>query len=81
MIGSKDRHIFTAIFIRFGFRDGYKGSVETILLQDVLLNGKVVTDHLKAPICHQAMWLSSAQGLVFTRKDIKDTGMTYLIDR
>lgn len=46
MIGSKDRHIFTAIFIRFGFRDGYKGSVETILLQDVLLNGKVVTDHL-----------------------------------
>lgn len=31
MIGSKDRHIFTA---------------ETILLQDVLLNGKVVTDHL-----------------------------------
>lgn len=46
MIGSKDRHIFTATFIRFGFRDGYKGSVETILLQDVLLNGKVVTDHL-----------------------------------
>lgn len=46
MIGPKDRHIFTATFIRFGFRDGYKGFVETILLQDVLLDGKVVTDHL-----------------------------------
>lgn len=46
MIGSKERHVFTATFIRFGFRDGYKGPVRTILLQDVLLNGEVVTDHL-----------------------------------
>lgn len=30
MIGSKDRHIFTAIFIRFGFRDGYKKSFPMI---------------------------------------------------
>lgn len=25
IIGSKERHVFTATFIRFGFRDGYKG--------------------------------------------------------
>lgn len=46
IIGSRDRHVFTATFIRFGFRDGYKGPVKTILLQDVLLDGKIVTDHL-----------------------------------
>lgn len=33
-------------FKPFGFRDGYKGPVKTILLQDVLLDGKIVTDHL-----------------------------------
>lgn len=38
IIGSRDRHVFTATFIRFGFRDGYKGPVKTILLQDVLLD-------------------------------------------
>lgn len=42
IIGSKERHVFTATFIRFGFRDGYKGPVKTILLQDVLLDGKEV---------------------------------------
>ena len=46
IIGSRDRHVSTATFIRFGFRDGYKGPVKTILLQDVLLDGKIVTDHL-----------------------------------
>lgn len=46
IIGSRDRPVFTATFIRFGFRDGYKGPVKTILLQDVLLDGKIVTDHL-----------------------------------
>lgn len=35
----------------------------------------------KAPIYYQAMWLSFVQGLVFTRKDIKDIGMTYSIGR
>lgn len=30
IIGSRDRHVFTATFIRFGFRDGYKGPVKTI---------------------------------------------------
>lgn len=29
IIGSRDRHVFTATFIRFGFRDGYKGPVKT----------------------------------------------------
>ena len=42
IIGSRDRHVFTATFIRFGFRDGYKGPVKTILLQDVLLDDKIV---------------------------------------
>lgn len=46
IIGSRDRHVFTATFIRFGFRDGYKGPVKTILLQNVLLDDKIVTDHL-----------------------------------
>lgn len=45
IIGSRDRHVFTSTFIRFGFRDGYKGPVKTILLQDVLLDDKIVTDH------------------------------------
>lgn len=42
IIGSRDRHVFTATFIRFGFRDGYKGPVKTILLQDVLLDGNII---------------------------------------
>ena len=46
IIGSRERHVLTATFIRFGFRDGYKGPVKTILLQDVLLDDKIVTDHL-----------------------------------
>lgn len=44
IIGSRDRHVFTATFIRFGFRDGYKGPVKTILLQDVLLDDKIVEE-------------------------------------
>lgn len=46
IIGSKGRHVFTATFIRFGFRNGYMGSVKTILLQDVSFDGKIVNDHL-----------------------------------
>ena len=45
-IGSKGRHVFTATFVRFGFRNGYIGSVKTILLQDVTLDSKIVSDHL-----------------------------------
>ena len=88
IIGSKERHVFTATFIRFGFRDGYKGPVKTILLQDVLLDGKVVTDHLWFDLTKgfkNADLLPGdvvdAQGLAFTRKDIKDTGMMYSVDR
>lgn len=40
IIGSRDRHVFTATFIRFGFRDGYKGPVKTILLQEVFIRKK-----------------------------------------
>lgn len=45
-IGSKERHVFTATFVRFGFRNGYIGSVKTMLLQDVTLDSKIVSDHL-----------------------------------
>lgn len=37
IIGSRDRHVFTATFIRFGFRDGYKGPVKTNLMKDCSL--------------------------------------------
>lgn len=45
-IGSKGRHVFTATFVRFGFRNGYIGPVKTMLLQDVTLDSKIVSDHL-----------------------------------
>ena len=41
-IGSKGRHVFTATFVRFGFRNGYIGPVKTMLLQDVTLDSKIV---------------------------------------
>ena len=45
-IGSKGRHVFTATFVRLGFRNGYIGPVKTMLLQDVTLDSKIVSDHL-----------------------------------
>ena len=46
-IGSQDRHTFTGIFIRTGWKSGYKGDLQTVLLQDVKdSNGEVITDHL-----------------------------------
>lgn len=45
-IGSKGRHVFTATFVRFGFRNGYIGPVKTMLLQDVTLDSKIASDHL-----------------------------------
>lgn len=45
-IGSKGRHVFTTTFVRFGFRNGYIGPVKTMLLQDVTLDSKIVSDHL-----------------------------------
>lgn len=38
--------MFTATFVRFGFRNGYIGPVKTMLLQDVTLDSKIVSDHL-----------------------------------
>ena len=32
--------------VRFGFRNGYIGPVKTMLLQDVTLDSKIVSDHL-----------------------------------
>lgn len=38
--------MFTATFVRLGFRNGYIGPVKTMLLQDVTLDSKIVSDHL-----------------------------------
>lgn len=46
-IGKEERHTFTGTFVKFGFKNGYMGPVETLLLVDVKDNkGNIVTDHL-----------------------------------
>ncbi|CCK84213.1 Protein of unknown function [Lactobacillus equicursoris 66c] len=43
-IGSKARHTFTGSFEKTGWKDGYRGSVQTILLLDIKdEHGQVVT--------------------------------------
>lgn len=78
MIGSKERHVFTATFIRFGFRDGYKGPVRTILLQNVLLDGEVVTDHLWFDL---TKGFKNADLLLGDVVEFCATGMMYSVDR
>jgi len=42
-----ERSVFTGVFVRFGEKNGYKGSVTTVLLQNIHdATGKKVTDHL-----------------------------------
>ena len=42
-----ERSVFTGVFVRFGEKNGYKGPVTTILLQNIHdATGKDVTDHL-----------------------------------
>ena len=45
-IGDQERHTFTATFVRFGTKNGYKGIERTVLLKDVMLENKIVCDHL-----------------------------------
>lgn len=45
-IGNAERHTFTAEFVRFGFKNGYKGPEKTVLLKDVKLNDEILCDHL-----------------------------------
>lgn len=45
-LGDKDRHTFTAEFVRFGIKNGYAGDVPTILFKEVRLGEKIVCDHI-----------------------------------
>ena len=46
-IGSEERHVFTGRFERTGWKAGYKGPMETVLLLDIRdAEGNPVTDHL-----------------------------------
>lgn len=45
-LGGHERHTFTAEFVRFGIKNGWKGDVPTVLFKDVKLGDKVVCDHL-----------------------------------
>lgn len=47
IIGSEKRHTFYGTFVRYGIKNGYKGTLKTVLLVDIKdENKKVVTTHL-----------------------------------
>lgn len=61
-IGSQERHMFTAVFERFGQKHGYKGPEQTVLFKKVRdESGKVVADHL---------WFNLTKG--FAQLDLKE---------
>ena len=45
---NQQRKRFSAIFVRFGIKNGYKGPLETVLLKDIkdLETNQILTDHL-----------------------------------
>lgn len=43
---SAERHTFVATVGRYGWKNGWKGPIRTILLKNVITNGEVVCDHL-----------------------------------
>lgn len=46
-VGKQERHTFIATFDRFGYKRAFRGDdVKTLLLQDVRLDGQIVTDHM-----------------------------------
>ena len=45
-IGTKDRHTFTAEFVRYGIKNGWTGDVPTVLFKSIRLGDKIVCDHL-----------------------------------
>ena len=53
-IGSEERNTFFATFVRFGYKNGWNGPVETVLLKDIKdKNERMVADHL---------WLNKTKG-------------------
>lgn len=56
-IGSNERHRFRGEFVRYGWKNGYRGEEQTILLQHIVevKTGKEVTDHL---------WFNATKGFV-----------------
>lgn len=62
-IGSNERYTFSALFVRFGMKNGYVGPIETVLLSNVCDEaGNLITDHL---------WFNKTKG--FAKLDlIKD---------
>ena len=60
-IGEESRHTFTATFERFGKKRAFKGpDLITVLLIDVVYEGKIVADHV---------WLNLTKG--FEKCDLK----------
>lgn len=45
-IGPKERHTFTAEFVRYGIKNGWTGDVPTVLFKNIKLGEKTVCDHL-----------------------------------
>lgn len=45
-LGNNERHTFTAVFARTGFKKGFKAYEPTICLEHIKLNGDEITDHL-----------------------------------
>ena len=45
-IGSEDRHVFQAEFVRFGVKKGWTGNVPTVLFKDIRFGDKIVCDHI-----------------------------------
>lgn len=61
-IGSDNRNTFTGTFVRFGYKNGWKGPIETLLLKDIRqLNGEIVAEHL---------WFTKTKG--FANLDLKE---------
>ena len=60
-IGSQERHTYTGVFVRYGFKNGYKGPIETLLLKDIKDSaGNIISDHL---------WFNKTKG--FAKYDLK----------
>lgn len=45
-IGKEERHRFTAVFERTGWKSGYKRDLQTVLLLDVRMDDRPICDHL-----------------------------------
>lgn len=60
-IGNKERHKFYGTFVRYGIKNGYKGPLKTVLLENIEDNNqKNITSHL---------WFNFTKG--FEKLDLK----------